>query len=56
MASGARAATQARFDFYDELINRGLVEDEKQQRSALQQARSFEVMAQARKCRPTWSA
>jgi peptidoglycan hydrolase-like protein with peptidoglycan-binding domain len=42
----SRAATQARFDFYDEQINRGLVEDEKHQRSALQQARSFEVMAQ----------
>ena len=42
----SRAATQARFDFYEEQLNRGLVEDEKQQRSALQQARSFEVMAQ----------
>jgi peptidoglycan hydrolase-like protein with peptidoglycan-binding domain len=42
----SRAATQARFDFYEEQINRGLVEDEKLQRSALQQARSFEVMAQ----------
>lgn len=42
----SRAATQARFDYYEEQLNRGLVEDEKQQRSALQQARTFEAMAQ----------
>jgi Tc toxin complex TcA C-terminal TcB-binding domain len=42
----SRAATQARFNFYEEQINRGLVEDETLQRSSLQQARSFEVMAQ----------
>lgn len=42
----SRAATQARFDFYDEQLNRGLLDDEKLQRSAIQQARSFEVMAQ----------
>ncbi|HVG52876.1 MAG TPA: neuraminidase-like domain-containing protein [Vicinamibacterales bacterium] len=42
----SRLATQARFDFYSEQLNRGLIEDEKQQRTALQHARAFEVMAQ----------
>lgn len=41
-----RAATQSRFDFYDEQIKRGLLEDEKLQRSALVLAHSMELMAQ----------
>ena len=41
-----RAATQARFDFYDEQIKRGLIEDEIEQRKGLSQANAFEVMAQ----------
>jgi len=41
-----RATTQARFDYYEDQINQGLIEDEKLQRWALQQARSAETMAQ----------
>lgn len=41
-----RASTQARIDYYDAQLNRGLVEDEKLQRSALQVARGFEEKSQ----------
>ncbi|MDM0116740.1 neuraminidase-like domain-containing protein [Variovorax sp. J22R133] len=41
-----REATESRFNFYDQQIKRGLLEDEKSQRSDMGQAHTWETMAQ----------